>query len=37
MTRHEHLPLYKAALDMTAHFENLVAGFLRYRKYTLST
>ena len=24
MARHEHLPIYKAALDMTVHFEKLV-------------
>jgi hypothetical protein len=30
MARHEHLPIYKAALDMTVHFETLVAGFSRY-------
>ena len=35
MARHEHLPIYKAALDMTVHFEKLVAGFSRYHKYTL--
>jgi len=37
MARHEHLPIYKAALDMTVHFEKLVAGFSRYHKYTLGT
>jgi len=37
MARHEHLPIYKAALDMTANFERLVAGFSRYHKYTLGT
>ena len=37
MARHEHLPIYKAALDMTVHFERLVAGFSRYHKYTLGT
>ena len=37
MARHEHLPIYKAALDLTVHFEKLVAGFSRYHKYTLST
>ena len=37
MARHEHLPIYKAALDMTVHFEMLVAGFSRYHKYTLGT
>jgi hypothetical protein len=35
MARHEHLPIYKAALDMTVHFEKLVAGFSRYHKYRL--
>jgi hypothetical protein len=37
MARHEHLPIYKAALDMTVHFEKLVAGCSRYHKYTLGT
>lgn len=37
MARYEHLPIYKAALDMTVHFERLVAGFSRYHKYTLGT
>ncbi len=37
MARHEHLPIHKAALDMTVHFEKLVAGFSRYHKYTLGT
>ena len=37
MARHAHLPIYKAALDMTVHFEKLVAGFSRYHKYTLGT
>ena len=37
MARYEHLPIYKAALDMTVHFEGLVAGFSRYQKYTLGT
>ena len=30
MARYEHLPIYKAALDMTVHFEGLVAGFSRH-------
>lgn len=30
MARHEHLPIYKTALDMTVHFEKIVAGFSRY-------
>ena len=37
MARYEHLPIYKAALDMTVHFEKLVAGFSRYHKYTLGS
>ncbi len=37
MARYEHLPIYKAALDMTVHFEKLVTGFSRYHKYTLGT
>ncbi len=37
MARHEHLPIYKAALDLTVHLECVVAGFSRYRKYTLGT
>jgi hypothetical protein len=37
MARHENLPIYKAALDLTVHFEKLVAGFSRYHKYTLGT
>ena len=37
MARCEHLPIYKAALDMTVHFERLVASFSRYHKYTLGT
>ena len=37
MARYEHLPIYKAALDLTVHFEQVVAGFSRYHKYTLGT
>ncbi len=37
MARYEHLPIYKAALDMAVHFERMVAGFPRYHKYTLGT
>ncbi len=37
MARYEHLPIYKAALDVTLHFERVVAGFSRYHKYTLGT
>ena len=35
MAHHEHLPIFKAALDMTVRLEKLVAGFSRYHKYTL--
>ena len=34
MARYEHLPIYQAALDLTVHFEKVVAGFSRYHKYT---
>jgi hypothetical protein len=37
MARHDHLPIYKAALDLTVHLEKVVAGFSRYHKYTLGT
>ena len=37
MARHKHLSIYKAALDMTVHFEKLVSGFSRYHEYTLGT
>ncbi len=37
MARHEHLPIYKRALDVAVHFEKVVAGFSRYHKYTLGT
>jgi len=30
MARYEHLPIYKAALDLTVHLERVVAGFQRY-------
>lgn len=37
MARHEHLPIFKAALDITVHFEKLVAGYSRYHEYTRET
>lgn len=37
MTRYEHLPIYKKAMDVAVHFEKVVAGFSRYHKYTLGT
>jgi hypothetical protein len=32
MARYEHLPIYKAALDVAVGFEKLVSGFSRYHK-----
>ena len=37
VARYEHLSIYKQALDVAVHFENVVAGFSRYHKYTLGT
>jgi hypothetical protein len=37
VARYEHLPIYKAALDAAVHFEQVVAGFSRYHKYSLGT
>ncbi len=37
MARYEHLPIYKQAMDVAVHFEQVVAGFSRYHKYTLGT
>ena len=37
MARYEHLPIYKAAVDAAVHFEQVVAGFSRYQKYSLGT
>ncbi len=37
MARYDHLPIDKKAFDMAVHFENGVAGFSRYHKYTLGT
>lgn len=35
MGHREHLPKYKAAPDMTVHFEKLVEVFTEYHKSTL--
>ena len=35
MARHEHLPIYKAALDLTVHVEKVVVAFFRHHKHTL--
>lgn len=37
MSRYEHLPLYKKAMDTAVNIENVVKGFSRYHKYTLGT
>ena len=37
MALYEHLPIYKAALEMTVHFEGLVAGFNCRHKHALGT
>lgn len=34
---YEHLPIYKAAVGAAVHFEQVVAGFSRYHKYSLGT
>lgn len=35
MARYEHLPIYKQAMAIAVYFEQTVAGFSRYYKYTL--
>lgn len=37
MARHEHLPIDQLTLELSACHEKVVAGFSRYRKYTLGT
>jgi hypothetical protein len=37
MARYEHLPIYRDALALAVHFEQIVAGFSRYHKYTLGS
>ena len=37
MARYEHLPIYRDALALAVHFEQVVMGFSRYHKYTLGT
>ncbi|MCP4987665.1 MAG: four helix bundle protein [Colwellia sp.] len=37
MARYEHLPIYKKAMDVAIYMEKVVAGFIRYHKYTLGT
>ncbi len=37
MARYDHLPIYRAAFDLTVHIEKIVRQFSRYHKYTLGT
>jgi hypothetical protein len=37
MARYEHLPIFRAAYDLTVHIEKIVRHFSRYHKYTLGT
>jgi len=37
MAQYEHLPIYRAALKLAIHLENVVRGFSRYNKYTLGS
>ena len=37
MARYEHLPIYKAAMDLTVYVEQVVRNFSRYHKYTLGS
>lgn len=34
MAQYEHLPIYKAAFDLSIYFEGIVKNFSRYHKYT---
>jgi len=35
MARYEHLPIYKAAMDLGVYLEMMVHNFSRYHKYTI--
>lgn len=37
MARYEHLPMYKKAMDLAVHMEQIVRNFSRYHKYTLGS
>ncbi len=37
MARYEHLPIFRAAYDLTVHIEKIARNFSRYHKYTLGT
>jgi len=34
---YQNLPVYKKALELACYFENVVAGFSRYHKYTVGS
>jgi len=34
MARYEHLPIYKAAMDLGVYLEGMVHNFSRYHNYT---
>jgi hypothetical protein len=35
MAHHQHLPIYKKALDVAVYFEKIVKNFSRYNNYIL--
>lgn len=37
MAAYEHLPIFKAILDVTVFVEQMVMNFSRYHKYTLGS
>jgi len=37
VARYEHLPIYRSALQVAIHLEQVVAGFPRYHKYALGS
>ena len=37
MAHYEHLPIYKAALDLCVYFEKIVRNFDRHHKYTIGS
>ena len=37
VARYEHLPIYQQVMDVTVHFEKVVAGLSRYHKISLGT
>ena len=35
MAKYEHLPIYKASMELVVFIENAVKGFSRYHKYSI--